>query len=119
MATITFSDYIASRPVATTPVGSSDKILMLQDGVVKLAASEDTGYQGAETVLINASATPVTILPASGEVVYKKIDTSVDVATFNVSVVGHTMCQELQNGLAIEGETLRVKLIGTKWYKIA
>ena len=119
MATITFSDYIASRPTATTPVGSSDRILILQDGVVKLVASENTGYQGAEAVLINASATPITILPASGEVIYKKIDSSVDVATFNVSVVGQTMCQELQNGLSTEGETLRVKLIGTKWYKIA
>lgn len=119
MGTISFAAYIASRPTATTPVGDTDRILILQDGVVKLVASEDTGRQGIETVLIDAGITPNTVLPESGEIVYVKSDNSADVCGFTPALVGQTMCQELQNGLAVQGESLRVKLIGTNWYRIA
>lgn len=119
MGTIAFSDYIASRPTATTPVSDTDRILILQGGIVKLVASADTGYPGASTVLIDATITPTTSLPESGEIVYVKSDDSADVAMFAVSVVGQTMCQELQNGLSVMGESIRVKLIGINWYKIA
>lgn len=118
MGVIPFSDYIASRPQATTPVGAADRVLLLQDGVVKLAASSDTGY-AVETILIDAGLTPLTALPASGEVVYKKSDDTADVCAFEVSVEGQTMCQELQNGLSVFNESIRVKLIGTHWYKIS
>ena len=30
-------DYLASRPAASGPVGTGDKVLILQDGVVKMA----------------------------------------------------------------------------------
>lgn len=119
MGTIAFSDYIASRPTATTPVGVLDRIMILQDGVVKLVASADTGYTGPQVVLVNATTTPTTSLPASGEIVYIKSDDSANVANFAVSVVGQTMCAELINGLYVQGESIRVKLIGTNWYRIA
>ena len=117
MGTIKFSDYIASRPAANTPVGASDRLLILQDGAVKLVASDDTG-RGVETVLIDATLTPTTSLPASGEIVYKKSDDSATVCAFAVSVEGQIMCQELIDGLSVQGEVLRVKLIVDTWYKI-
>lgn len=118
MGTISFSAYISSRPAATTPMADADKILVIQDGVVKLIGSEDVGGGVVDTVLIDASTTPSTALPASGEIVYVKSDATADIAGFAVSVVGQTMCQELTNGLANTGESIRVKLIGTHWYKI-
>jgi len=118
MGSIAFSDYISSRPAATTPVDSADTLIVLQGGVVKLVASDDVGMVIPST-LIDASLSPVTLLPASGEIVYEKTDASDDVAGFAVSVLGQTMCQELQNGLAGQFESIRVKLIGTNWYKIA
>jgi len=117
MATIAFADYIASRPTALTPVGTSDRILILQDGLVKLVASGNVG-NAITTVLIDASATPTTLLPASGEIVYVKSDATASVAGFAVSVVGQILCQELINGLSNTGESIRVKLIGDQWYKI-
>lgn len=119
MGTIAFSAYIASRPTATTPVADEDRILILQDGVVKLVASADTGGGIVQTVLIDANTTPTTLLPASGEIIYVKSDDNADIAGFAVSVVGQTMCGELENGLSVYGESIRVKLIGTNWYKIA
>lgn len=117
MGFMAFSDYIASRSEATVPVGTSDRIMILQDGVVKLVASADTGQAGVSTVLIDATITPVTTLPASGEIVYVKSDASATVANFQVLVVGQTMCQALQNGLEGEGSHIRVKLIGSNWYE--
>lgn len=118
MATVTFSDYITSRPTATNPLTSTDQILVLQGGSIKIVSSLNAGYEAVNTVLINASTTPMTTLPNSGEIVYQKSDSSSDIAYFQVGVVGQTMCQELQNGLSGEGESIRVKLIGTKWYNI-
>jgi len=118
MAIVTFSDYISSRPTATSPLDSADQIMVLQDGAVKVISSINAGYEAIDTVLINASTTPMTTLPNSGEVVYQKSDSSSAVAYFQVGVVGQTMCQELQDGLSGEGESIRVKLIGTKWYNI-
>lgn len=115
--TISFSDYIALRPEAT-PITGADKLLVTQDGEVKLTGSTTVGGGIVETVLIDASTTPVTALPLSGEIVYVKSDDTADVAGFSISVLGHTMCQELQNGLANTGESIRVKLIGVHWYKI-
>jgi hypothetical protein len=115
---ITLSNYIASRPAATTPLADDDRLLVLQSGSVKLVASGDTGGGAIETALINAAATPSTILPASGEIVYKKSDDSETVANFVVYTVGQTMCQELQDGLQAVGDFIRVKLIGNHWYKI-
>jgi len=117
MATISFAAYVASRPAATTPLDATDQILILQGGTVKLVASADT--VGVTTTLINGSLNPITLLPASGEIVYVKSDATSSVCNFAVSVVGQTMCQELENGLSIEGESIRVKLIGSNWYKIA
>jgi hypothetical protein len=118
MATIPFSDYIASRPAATTPLDAADRVLIIQGGVVKQVASSDTGNV-VPSVLINATITPITPLPASGEIVYVKADDSLNVANFAVSVVGQTMCLELQGGLTVIGETIRVKLIGANWYRIS
>lgn len=119
MGFLAFSEYIASRPASTLPVGTADRIMILQDGVVKLVASADTGQAGVSTILIDAEITPVTSLPASGEIVYVKSDASETVANFQVSVVGQTMCQELIDGLSGQGTSIRVKLIGVNWYKIA
>jgi len=118
MGTIPFSAYIASRPAASTPLASTDRLLVLQDGVVKMVASSDTGgYNSTPVVLIDASITPVTLLPSDGEVVYSKTDETVNIANFDVSVVGQTMCQDLINGLDVKDIPLRVKLIGVHWYK--
>lgn len=119
MGTIPFSTYIASRPSATLPVADADRLLVLQGGAIKLVASGDTGEGGIDTILINAVVTPITVLPSTGEIVYVKSDDSVTVAGFEVALGGQTMCQELINGLSTQGETIRVKLIGTQWYKIA
>lgn len=116
MGTIAFSDYIASRPAATTPTGTADRLLILQGGEVRRIAPVETGYI-VPTVLINGSVTPVTNLPTSGEIVYVKSDDTASICGFAVSVLGQTMCQELINGLSVLGESIRVKLVGTKWYK--
>lgn len=119
MGQIAFSDYIASRPTATTPVGVLDRIMILQGGVVKLVASDNTGGAIVPSVLIDATLVPITSLPAGGEIVYVKSDTSAIAANFAVSVVGQIMCQELINGIEVQGATIRVKLIGNKWYNIS
>lgn len=119
MGTIAFSNYIASRPDAAAPVKSTDRVLILQGGAVKLIASDDIGGGLVSTVLIDSSITPTTLLPKSGEIVYAKTNDSLVPCGFDVSVAGQTMCQELINGLSIAGESIRVKLIGVHWYKIA
>jgi hypothetical protein len=118
MGTIPISDYLASRPEATTPVGATDRLLVMQGGAVKQIASGDVGAGLVEVVLINSAVTPTTTLPASGEIIYEKSDTGAGVCSFIVLIPGQTMCQELTNGLSGYGEVIRVKLIGSHWYKI-
>ena len=117
MGQIAFSDYISTRPSALTPVGVGDRILILQGGMVKLVPSTDIGGGIVPLVLIDAIATPMTTLPIDGQIAYIKSDASAATCDFQVAVGGQTMCQELMNGLATQGEGITVKLIGTQWYK--
>lgn len=116
MGTIAFSDYISSRPAAVTPLDDADRIIVVQGGTVKQVPSSDTGNT-VETIQIDATITPITSLPASGEVVYRKSDDSATPADFDVSVVGQSIDVSIQP-LEGQGNTIRVKLIGTTWYKI-
>lgn len=118
MGTIPLSDYLASRPEATLPLASTDRLVVVQGGAVKQVAPSNVGAGLVPTTLINTTINAATVLPASGEIVYVKANAGGAVATFSVSVPGQTMCQELQNGLSGEGETIRVKLIGVHWYRL-
>lgn len=119
MGTIAISDYLSSRPAASTPLGDTDMLLVIQGGSVNQVASGDVGAGLVDLVLINPTINPTTLLPASGEIVYEKSDESATVCNFAVSVVGQTMCLELQNGLSAYGESIRVRLVGNNWYRIS
>jgi hypothetical protein len=118
MGTIPLSDYLASRPTATTPLDDADRLMVMQGGTLKQVASDNVGAALITPTLINSTITPITLLPADGEAIYIKSNEGGAVAGFDVSVAGQTMCQELQNGLAGLNESIRVKLIGVHWYRV-
>ncbi len=112
--TIPFSSYLASLPTASAPMGANDTFPVLQGGAVKNLNSQNV----APTVLVDATSTPNIVLPVSGEITYIKTDASNTPVGFQPTVIGQTMCLELQNGLANQNESIRVKLIGENWYKV-